>query len=79
MMLVATKKDDNGDISVQFKDSLSFLSGSLSSVTNLALKSGKEFKILQQSPLCHTNGVFDKEKFDLLIRKGNAIKLLSFD
>ena len=78
MMLVATKKDEGGDISVQFKDSLSFLGGSISSVTDLAVRSGKEFNIIKQSPLCHTNGVFDKGKFALLMRKGKMKSTLIY-
>lgn len=64
-------KDQEPSTTVLFKDSLSFLGGSLANVTELAQKSGKSFDIVKQSLLCKTNDAFDNNKFELLLRKGN--------
>ena len=58
------------DFTVVFRDSKSFLSGPLDRCVELLKKSNHSFEYLKKSPLCHTDGEFDSEKFNLLLRKG---------
>jgi len=53
-----------------FKDTLSFLGGSLEKNTQKLCESNHDFPYLKQSNLVKTRGIFDKRKFDLLLRKG---------
>ena len=53
-----------------FKDSLSFLGGTLDRNTKLLADSDHEFEYLKNSEICQTDGFFDEEKFQLLVRKG---------
>lgn len=58
------------DVKVVFRDTKSFLSGSLERCTELLKQSNHNFDFLKDSNLCKTNGAFDSEKYDLLLRKG---------
>lgn len=53
-----------------FKDTMSFLGASLDRSTTKLTESKHSFPYLRQSSLCQTNGVFDEEKFRLLLKKG---------
>ena len=54
-----------------FKDSMSFLQASLEANTKKLRESKHSFNYLRNSEYCKTNGVFDEEKLQLLIRKGS--------
>ena len=60
------------DVKVSFRDSLTFLSGSLERNIELLKKSDHDFLHLQSSDICKTEGKFDNEKFQLLLRKGKS-------
>lgn len=71
-MDIYSGKDEgrDGTISFVFKDTMTFLGGSLDKNTKKLCESSHQFPFLRQSHLCKTNGVFDQEKFDLLLQKG---------
>ena len=52
-----------------FKDSMSFLQASLEANTEKLRDSNHSFPYLRNSEFCKTNGKFDEEKLQLLIRK----------
>ena len=54
-----------------FKDTMSFLQGSLDDNAKKLKDSNHSFSYLRSSHLCKTNGQLDEEKFELLIRKGS--------
>ena len=65
-----TSKFKDKYLKFTFKDSMSFLQGSLEKNTEKLVDSKHPFNFLKNSGLCKTNGVIDKEKLDLLVKKG---------
>lgn len=53
----------------QILDSLSFLQSSLGNLSQDLSDSGHDYPILRSSSICATNGRFDAEKCDLLLKK----------
>lgn len=53
----------------EFNDSLSFLQASLSQLTDDLHSSNHKYPILKSTNLVKTNGVFDKKKFKMLLKK----------
>lgn len=51
-------------------DSLAFLQASLSQLADDLQTSGHSYDILKQSDITHSDGLFDAEKFHLLLQKG---------
>ena len=51
-------------------DSLAFLQASLSQLADDLLKSGHDYKIIKQSTITQSGGLFDIEKFRMLLQKG---------
>ena len=52
-------------------DSMSFLSGSLDTLSKRLVDDGVELKLVKDDPLCKDNeGQFSQQKYDLLTRKG---------
>ena len=58
-------------IKFTFKDTMSFLQGSLDNNTKKLKDSNHPFTFLKNSDLCKTNGAIDEEKLKLLVRKGS--------
>ena len=58
-------------IKFTFKDTMSFLQGSLDNNTKKLKDSSHPFPFLKNSELCKTNGIIDEEKLKLLVRKGS--------
>ena len=58
------------DVKVSFRDSLTFLSGSLERNVELLKKSKHKFNYLRGSDLCMTDGKVDEGKHELLLKKG---------
>ena len=52
-------------------DSLAFLQASLSQLADDLQKSGHNYDILKQSTIAQTDGLFDAEKFRMLLQKGH--------
>ena len=56
---------------INIMDSMSFLSGSLDKLSNRLVSDGYELKMVKSSSICTDRyGQFDKQKYDLLTRKG---------
>jgi hypothetical protein len=56
---------------INIMDSMSFLSGSLDTLSKRLVDDGVELKLVKDDPLCKDNeGQFSQQKYDLLTRKG---------
>lgn len=64
------KLETDSKINFIFKDTMTFIGGSLDRNTQKLTESKHEFRYLQQSELCKTDGKLDKNKFALLLKKG---------
>ena len=56
---------------INIMDSMSFLSGSLDTLSKRLVDDGVELNLVKDDPLCKdNNGQFSQQKYDLLTRKG---------
>ena len=56
---------------INIMDSMSFLSGSLDTLSKRLVDDGVELNLVKDDPLCKDdNGQFSQQKYDLLTRKG---------
>ena len=75
IQLIDGEKEENGTkekyLKFTFKDTMSFLQGSLDANAKKLKDSNHPFPYLRNSHLCKTDGKIDEEKFELLLRKGS--------